>query len=316
MPMNAQLHSHSLGSRVHLGEQPHTDPSLSKKVKKSRHGSFDFERPLSGPFVSTRSISGSTAGRSRESLHAPPPRPGSQRGRAGSREEVPLNSKTANGRNQPYYHPTVPPQRTASHDHKRVSATETMAQSTSSAVGKSQSWGRASGKRVGLNLNHGSFDFESPVPPSPTNKDLGLHGSIHAPRRSGRSVDLGIGLSWAPTSVKEEAVMDGFRLRREESTSTRGGGVTAPASQSSHRRSASHDNKANGTSRVGSGLTEVFRAVLTEAGFASFKKCVFRHLCRPLLQPTNVSHSQMFADSMHTKYPSTERLAWSRASRN
>jgi hypothetical protein len=76
----------------------------------------------------------------------------------------------------------------------------------------------------------------------------------HRAAGKGRSLDLGLGLSWAPTKVREDALMASF-----------GQGV------SSGKRLRPRE----GGGKFALDVTEVFRSVLSEEGFAAFKKCTF-----------------------------------------
>lgn len=162
-------------------------------------------------------------------------------------------------------------------------------------IGLSSSWGRATtatttttsttygnggstslnGKRRVVGLSHGSFPFEPAVPlsSSPPTSEFGVIRSgdsgyqesyqesavsatannnsastgVDGRRGKGRSLDLNIGLAWAPTKVKQEAVMSSFLgMKREREEEWK---------------------------KFESGVTEIFRNVLGEAGFATFKKC-------------------------------------------
>jgi hypothetical protein len=64
----------------------------------------------------------------------------------------------------------------------------------------------------------------------------------------GRSLDLGLGLSWAPSRMREEAVMPGSTLAREKARVENG-------------------------RAYGSDVTKVFESLLSESGFQAFKKC-------------------------------------------
>ncbi|KIK79689.1 hypothetical protein PAXRUDRAFT_269247 [Paxillus rubicundulus Ve08.2h10] len=64
----------------------------------------------------------------------------------------------------------------------------------------------------------------------------------------GRSLDLGLGLSWAPSRMREEAVMPGSTLAREKARAENG-------------------------RAYGSDVTKVFESLLSDSGFQAFKKC-------------------------------------------
>lgn len=153
------------------------------------------------------------------------------------------------------------------------------------------SWGRAttntqtatvsggSKRRAGgSGLTHGSFPFEPAVSPStsPCTSEFGIIRSedsgygessttttstsngVAAQRRAkGRSLDLHLGLSWAPTKVKPEAIMSSFSSRGKER-------------RGEERR------------KFEAGVNDVFKDVLGEAGYATFRKCkaVFLSRCQ------------------------------------
>ncbi|KIM91136.1 hypothetical protein PILCRDRAFT_164947 [Piloderma croceum F 1598] len=161
-------------------------------------------------------------------------------------------------------------------------------------AGLSSSWGRTttttansmttaathgnntSGKRRIVGLSHGSFPFEPavPSPSSPAASEFGVirsgdsgyqesagststngaGGGGH--RGKGRSLDLNIGLSWAPTKVKQEAVMPSFT------------GMSVKDRRKGVRETEEERRKFE------SGVSEIFRNVLGEGGFATFKKCM------------------------------------------
>ncbi|KAJ7257938.1 hypothetical protein B0H12DRAFT_1015169 [Mycena haematopus] len=79
------------------------------------------------------------------------------------------------------------------------------------------------------------------------------HTNVSAGYRSGtkgRSLDLGLGLAWAPTKVREDAVMPESSFGRSLSASRR--------------------------EQQGKEVAEVFRKALDENGYRSFKKYVHR----------------------------------------
>ncbi|KAF9076922.1 hypothetical protein BDP27DRAFT_1357696 [Rhodocollybia butyracea] len=92
------------------------------------------------------------------------------------------------------------------------------------------------------------------------------------PSRKGRSLDLGIGLSWAPTKVREDLLIPGgvfgVNGRISDSTSSRNGLRT---------RSKTVDEfgvETQDKSKVGRDVAEVFKKVLDPEGYNAFKKYV------------------------------------------
>jgi hypothetical protein len=168
----------------------------------------------------------------------------------------------------------------------------TATNSSGGAGGGGNGIGSGNGKRRAVGLAHGSFAFEPAVPPpssSPasefgvirsgdsgyqesaiTNASIASTAPIHhnthngsgggeggwGRRGKGRSVDLNIGLSWAPTKVKPEAVLPSSFLEQNE--------------KDRERRDRDREEEKR---RYESGVSENFRNVLGEGGFATFKKC-------------------------------------------
>ncbi|KAJ7043271.1 hypothetical protein C8F04DRAFT_1287680 [Mycena alexandri] len=88
-----------------------------------------------------------------------------------------------------------------------------------------------------------------------TSSTSSTHTGVSAGHRSGkkgRSLDLGLGLAWAPTKVREDAVMPESSFGRTLSASRR--------------------------EQQGKEVAEVFRIALNEDGYRSFKKCEFGFL--------------------------------------
>ncbi|KAJ7771783.1 hypothetical protein B0H16DRAFT_195757 [Mycena metata] len=86
-----------------------------------------------------------------------------------------------------------------------------------------------------------------------TSSTSSTHTGVSAGHRSGtkgRSLDLGLGLAWAPTKVREDAVMPESSFGRTLSASRR--------------------------EQQGKEVAEVFRTALNEDGYRSFKKYVHR----------------------------------------
>ena len=254
---------------------------------RTKHGSFDFEKPVwSGGGRAGSSIARSGYSRSGDSLQS-----GTSNG-THSTKHVETNGSSSSRKPQEdgsSYHRTPasssnhlsPPPSASSHATSHSAATHTRPCSVSAPTpatsGLSSSLGRSTSRRTVRTTNitlgglsHGPFSFERPVPPpAPTETSMQLDRSIrdyrlpeksdifsHKVGRKGRSLDLGLGLAWAPTKVKEEALMSSGRTLSRET---------------SMHNTFNAQNKAP----MGSDLTNVFREVLSEAGFAKFKKCLF-----------------------------------------
>lgn len=77
----------------------------------------------------------------------------------------------------------------------------------------------------------------------------------------GRQLDLDLGLSWAPTKIRQDALLPSLNMRRTTShgsTSSRGGGVQVVEIE---------------RLKIGKGIAESFRKALDETAYAAFKKC-------------------------------------------
>jgi hypothetical protein len=280
-------------------------PPRNMTNRRIKHGSFDFERPVSGlnrssSTVNTSLVKGeglTQSSRTSAATHRP-----------SALERTASSSSDRTGKSRKFaYHPTradspIIAQLSASHTGETsvVSFSSASASAQSKSTGKSapgpsqsSSWGRASGRRT-QRTSHGPFPFEPassvtssplptssalpPYPPSPNRQEfdipegpasfspssplrseLGLRGgSIRNKSQSarsreqdgekkgkGRSLDLKLGLSWAPNHVRQEAVIHGSLLsQKQEEERNRGKDVT-----------------------------KVFENVLSESGFETFKKC-------------------------------------------
>jgi hypothetical protein len=253
--------------------------------RRIKHGSFDFERPVSNlnrsnSTVNASVVKGEGSTQSRNN------------GVATHRPDSPLLAQLS-------------PHHTG--ETSVVSFSSQSAQSKSTGKnstpvpGQSSSWGRSSGRRA-QRTSHGPFPFEpaasasnSPLPTSsalpryspkpsshrvefevpeepasmPTSSPLrsefylgggslreksqstrgrGQHEQRIEKKGKGRSLDLNLGLSWAPNRVRQEAVMPGLLLSQVNSRK-----------QEEERR--------------GKDVTKVFENILSESGFEAFKKC-------------------------------------------
>ncbi|KAG2042208.1 hypothetical protein BDR03DRAFT_944811 [Suillus americanus] len=288
-------------------------PPRNMANRRIKHGSFDFERPVSGLNRSSSTVNASLvkgegltqSGKTGAAAHRPT-----------ALERTTSSSSDRTGKSRKFaYHPTradspILAQLSASHTGETsvVSFSSASASAQSKSTGKSapgpaqsSSWGRASGRRT-QRTSHGPFPFEpassvsnSPLPTSsalppypssphqqefdipegpvslppssPLRSELGFGGgSIRDKSQSargrvqqvheqagekkgkGRSLDLKLGLSWAPNRVRQEAVIHGSLLsQKQEEERNRGKDVT-----------------------------KVFENVLSESEFETFKKYVHR----------------------------------------
>ncbi|KAG1752566.1 uncharacterized protein EDB91DRAFT_1103306 [Suillus paluster] len=285
--------------------------NISRRIQ---HGSFDFERPVSGLNRSSSTVNGSLV--KGEGL-TQSRKTGAATHRPTALERTASSSSDHTGKSRTYaYHPTradspLLAQLTANHTGETsvVSFSSASASAQSKSTGKSapaavqssSSWGRASGRRT-QRTSHGPFPFEpaasvpnSPLPtssalphysPSPRRQEFDIPegpaslppnsplrsefgvggGSLRDKSQSargpgqqereggsekkgkGRSLDLKLGLSWAPNRVRQEAVIPGLLLSQKQE-------------EERHR---------------GKDVTKVFENVLSESGFETFKKYVHR----------------------------------------
>ena len=86
-------------------------------------------------------------------------------------------------------------------------------------------------------------------------------------------MDLGLGLAWAPTKVREEALLPSS-FGRTLSASRRG----ESGNGNGRRRDGDYGygvevERETNKSKVGRDVAEVFRNALDAKGYASFKKC-------------------------------------------
>ncbi|KZT13011.1 uncharacterized protein LAESUDRAFT_639618 [Laetiporus sulphureus 93-53] len=161
---------------------------------------------------------------------------------------------------------------------------------SSSHSGNSSSWGRSSGKRV-ARAAHPPFKFEPAVPPIPgspasderkrtMSNTESVKSVSHAPlplpplprkeARKGRSLDLGLGLNWAPSRIREDAVL--------RSVNSSGAIADAGLRARARWRSISPiEDGSFGSSGDASDLAKAFHEVLGDAAYATFKNYVHRY---------------------------------------
>ena len=100
----------------------------------------------------------------------------------------------------------------------------------------------------------------------------------HRSGAKGRSLDLGLGLAWAPTKLREDALLpsSGFFARSHSGSSSHG--VDRSVSGSTN---ASGSGRAEDKSKVGREIADVFRNALDDEGYVAFKKCMSPSLYIP-----------------------------------
>ncbi|KAI0335644.1 hypothetical protein GY45DRAFT_1358424 [Cubamyces sp. BRFM 1775] len=179
------------------------------------------------------------------------------------------------------------------HTRDAILASPASSNNSNSSHGRDGSWGRSGGKRV-VRASHGAFKFEPAVPPIPgspadnerrktaarptatrpesplSDTDAGGLSRTQQARAAGkgRSLDLGLGLSWAPSRVREEAVLKVGPRRPGTSAST------------SAARSRSRWRNADEEGRLGVGdasdVAAAFREALGDSAYGIFKTYVHR----------------------------------------
>src|ERR1700722_435300 len=215
---------------------------------RTKHGSFDFENPM---WVrgSSNNVAQSGYSQSGDSLHSTSP---------GTK---PYESGSSRNHGTPH----------SSSNSSHVNTSNKLGSLSGPPPVPSSTLGRANSKRTVRatghtsvpGISHGRFAFEPVVAPPPAlsepSTSNGYNGASKVKRhdskvsRRGQSLDLRLGLAWAPTKVKEEALMPFGRTISRDSTT----------------------QKQDLANRIGTGsdVTDAFSEVLDEAGFAKFKKC-------------------------------------------
>ena len=118
-----------------------------------------------------------------------------------------------------------------------------------------------------------------PVPMPSTNAG-------HRSGTKGRSLDLGLGLAWAPSKVREEALLPSATFftrsisnsssKRSRSGSTATGASSSTAGNGSGRSKGRMMNEDDvQRSKLGKEVAELFRHAIDPEGYAAFRKCEF-----------------------------------------
>ncbi|RPD66984.1 hypothetical protein L226DRAFT_452093 [Lentinus tigrinus ALCF2SS1-7] len=332
------------GSKDHHGHPRSGAEPLVVRTNRIKHGSFDFERPISAGTGVGGGMSIRTALRSMGiGEPEPPPLQRSHSARAvpirrpkegssedgigpsslpGTRPVLDKGKKPATDvhfANPPSRRPVDNPISTSayphthptSHSHSRGNVAMQPSHSQqghrrdpvppspmSSTSGESSghvrdgSWGRSGGKRVARG-SHGLFKFEPAVPPIPgspaDNERKSAPRSVSRPTSpsplsssekpmsksqqarlagKGRSLDLGLGLTWAPNKVREEAVL---RIGAPRSGTS---ATTSAARARSRWRGADEEGRL--TAGAASDVAEAFKEVLGDSAYGIFKNYVHR----------------------------------------
>lgn len=342
-PLPVQKVASGSGSSTRQGAlSPTTTTATIARMKRIKHGSFDFERPISAGVVGegnanirlasrrdssdresisrngashsldishcTSSRSGSTAeqvARSMSPVSPIMPASGRDKGKQRPVLDVATGTTTLSRRTTGSSTATSTRQRVLVAPYSRANnnsnnnnnsetdpASPTSSHSASSSAPNS-SWGRSGGKRIARGA-HGPFKFEPAVPPIPgspatdrrrgifdaqipssrpspsrVNTSSPLAGPAHSrPAGRGRSLDLGLGLSWAPNKVREEAVL------QRPSMSTNGNGRARPRAR--WKDGVDEEGRLGGTVvGAASDVATAFREALGDAAYSTFKNCAY-----------------------------------------
>ncbi|PCH41455.1 hypothetical protein WOLCODRAFT_100578 [Wolfiporia cocos MD-104 SS10] len=297
----------------------HPSPSApAAKVKRIKHGSFDFERPLSAgtssvssrvadlsvtaPRPLARNSSARTTNRvrlvdSRGESRVPAPIASSSHSKGKTKlvldlrtQDLPSNRRTTGSTAASQAHLRSQHSRqphTAKPSHS--SETEPGSPISSSHSGNSStpnsSWGRSASKHM-IGLAHPPFKFEPAVPPIPgspasderkrpvtseSSDSSGLPLSKSKQARmlgKGRSLDLGLGLSWAPSKIREDALLR---------TIGGSGANTALKTRARWRQVPPDEDGRLGASGTAADVAEAFHEALGDAAYSTFKTYVHRY---------------------------------------
>lgn len=134
----------------------------------------------------------------------------------------------------------------------------------------------------------------APVPvPAPVTTILPNTNAGHRSGTKGRSLDLGLGLAWASSKVREDALLpnSAFLGRSSSASSSAGlrsversrGGSFSSGNSGRWRQGEGQETETLGhgggdgeRTKVGREVADVFRSALDEDGFVAFKRCTLR----------------------------------------
>jgi len=109
---------------------------------------------------------------------------------------------------------------------------------------------------------------ERPSIPIPAPSTIGHRSAL-----KGRSLDLGLGFAWAPSSVREEVLLPAFGRSFSQTSSVTSG--PSIAGKSNGRRDAIYEENAEEVSKLGKEVAAVFKNSLDHDGFVNFRKCEY-----------------------------------------
>jgi hypothetical protein len=119
-----------------------------------------------------------------------------------------------------------------------------------------------------LERKHSQRQDRSPIP-IPKLSNPGHRSGV-----KGRSLDLNLGLAWAPSKVREDALLKSSSLFNRSISTSSGSGSKSPNS-SAHGHDTSEDRGSEEKLKIGRETAELFRKVLGEARYMRFKTCKF-----------------------------------------
>ncbi|TCD69869.1 hypothetical protein EIP91_005946 [Steccherinum ochraceum] len=312
------------------------------KARQIKHGSFDFERPMSSaqghvpvrsalrnighsaiPMQRSSSLKVTSRTSAPQTDHSrgqtlPQQSTGHRQtdsfGRSRKPPRLDVKTDTSNVRRgtDSSVGSTNPPS-TSNPSRNHVNFVEPETPNSSQSGGGS--WGRNTGKHV-LRGSHGAFKFEPAVPPIPGSPadDRKGNAARSSPKSSlppsklrqeragpggvGRSLDLNLGLSWAPSKVREEAVL----LYGGKQPNTVNSGSTGRARARWKSGWVDEEGRLGSSSSrpAGSDVAEAFEEALGPAAYSTFKTYVHRFDAHaiPLDGPYGlVSHAKRLLDS-------------------
>ncbi|KAK7696656.1 hypothetical protein QCA50_001314 [Cerrena zonata] len=348
------------------------------KVKRIKHGSFDFERPISSakqdpfflsksalksmgigsetqspsmipaPMMRSTSMQANSRPAGNGTAYAKPLKQSSTPPDSFGRSKRPylglgLQSTPKQYNSKPHRQGTGDSNGSSSHASHSAPAHRTHfvlpdadpSSPASSHSENSSSWGKSGGKHI-TRASHGAFKFEPAVPtipgspasderrsaargpprpsnlsntptptasPSPTSPT-----KLRSERAKGRSLDLGLGLSWAPSRVREEAVLPRGNPSTTASTSRAKGRYKGAWVQRDGRYELGLDN---GQSPVGADVAKAFNDALGDAAYSTFKLFVHRFDAHaiPLDGPYGlIYHARRLLDEANTLDERSKRV--------
>ena len=147
-----------------------------------------------------------------------------------------------------------------------------------------------------------------PVPMTSTNAG-------HRSGTKGRSLDLGLGLAWAPSKVREEALLPSSTFfarsisnsssKRSRSESTTTGASSSTTGNGSGRSKGGVINQDHvERSKLGREVAELFKHAVEPEGYKAFRNCEFLFFEEPCL--LTLFFFKTCTNSMHMKYHLTD----------